>query len=146
VRRWEWAAGLCGLVLLVAMFLDWYGSSNAWQALTVIDVFLAIAALFGIAIFVSAATQRSPAMTQGLGSLTVIAGFVASVLVILRVLDLPGSESREIGLWIGLVATLGVLMSAWRSIGDERFPRAAVPEVEITPLPAPKPRTEPQDD
>jgi hypothetical protein len=34
-------------------------------------------------------------------------------------------------------------VGAWRSIGDQRFPREVVTQVEVTPLPAPKPRSEP---
>jgi hypothetical protein len=44
------------------------------------------------------------------------------------------------------VAVLGVLVGAWRSMGDESFPREVTPQVEVTPLPAPKPRSEPAGD
>jgi hypothetical protein len=44
------------------------------------------------------------------------------------------------------VATLGVLIGAWRSLGDQSFPKGASPRVEVTPLPAPKPRSEPVGD
>jgi hypothetical protein len=167
-------------VLLVSLFLDWYrvdprggqlvgdGTVNAWDAFTVVDVFLAAAGVFGIALAVTAATQRSPAVPQAVGALTVPIAFVAAILVLLRLLDVPGWESvfqsgegaylnrsvgaggpevaREIGLYIGVVATLGVLIGAWRSIGDQSFPRSVAPQVEVTPLPAPKPRTEPHGD
>ena len=44
------------------------------------------------------------------------------------------------------VGVFGVLVGTWRSIGDESFPRAVAKQVEVTPLPAPKPRSEPQTD
>jgi hypothetical protein len=151
LRHGEWIAGLSGVLLLVAMFLDWYSAggagANAWNSLTVIDWFLAIAALFGIAQFVLAASQRTPAVPQASGQLGVPFAFVASILVLIRLLDLPGPvDGREIGLYLGVVATLGVLVGLWRSIGDESFPRAVAKQVEVTPLPAPKPRSEPQTD
>lgn len=180
LRHGEWIAGISGAVLLVSMFFDWYGidfpssgrfvggtTANAWESFTVVDIFLAAAALFGIALFVTAATQRSPAVPQSVGALTVPVAFVAAILVLLRLLDVPGWESvfqgegaflnlsvgskgievtREPGLYIGVAATLGVLMGAWRSISDENFPREVTEQVEVTPLPAPKPRSEPATD
>jgi hypothetical protein len=176
LRYGEWIAGISGVVLLVALFLDWYKlrdtagakivgdvSANAWDAFTVVDVFLAAAALFGIALAAGAATQRSAAVPQAIGALTVPVAFIAAILVVIRLIDLPdwgsvlqdgsgaylnsslgGPEvAREPGLYIGVVATLGVLIGAWRSIGDQRFPKGASPHVEVTPLPAPKPRDEP---
>jgi hypothetical protein len=179
LRNGEWIAGVSGVVLLVALFLDWYKirdvtgaksagdlSANAWDAFTVVDVFLAAAAVFGIALAVGAATQRSAAVPQAVGALTVPVAFIAAILVVIKLLDLPSWASvfqgtggvylnsslggpkvvREPGLYIGVAATLGVLIGAWRSIGDQSFPKGASPQVEVTPLPAPKPRSSPSDD
>jgi hypothetical protein len=176
LRHGEWIAGISGAALLVSLFLGWYSvrfsggsqvygstTANAWESFTVVDVFLAAAGLFGIALALTAATQRSPAVPQAVGALTVPVAFVAAILVLLRLLDPPGWESvfegnlylsgparpgvvREVGLYIGIAGTLGVLVGAWRSIGDQSFPKGASPRVEVTPLPAPKPRSEPAGD
>jgi hypothetical protein len=179
LRHGEWIAGVSGAVLLVSLFLDWYQirdvtgarsagdlSANAWDAFTVVDVFLAAAAISGIALAVGALTQRSPAVPQTIGALTVPLAFVAAILVVIKLLDLPDWASvfqgadgvylnsslggpnvvREPGLYIGVVATLGVLIGAWRSIGDQSFPKGARPQVEVTPLPAPKPRPSSSDE
>lgn len=149
LRYGEWIAGVSGIALLVALFLDWYSFSgvaaNAWQALSVIDVFLALAAVLGIALMLTTATQRSAAVPQATGAIAVPFAFVASVLVLIRAISLPGgADGRELGLFLGIAATLGVLIGAWRSIGDDRFPAGASPAVEVTPLPAPQPRSEPE--
>ena len=149
LRHGEWIAGISGVVLLVAMFLDWYSAAggagaSAWESLSVIDVFLAIAGLFGVAQFVLAATQRTAAVPQASGQLGVPFAFAASILVLIRLLDPPGPvDAREPGLYVGVVATLGVLVGLWRSIGDESFPRAVHTPTAVTPLPAPKPRRDP---
>ncbi len=149
MRYGEWIAGISGVALLVVMFLDWYSAgsdsaANAWQAFSAVDLFLALAGGMGISLLLASATQRSPAVPQATGALTVPIAFVASILVIIRALALPGgAEGREIGLYLGIVAVLGVLVGAWRSIGDERFPAGATPRVEVTPLPAPTSRSEP---
>ena len=151
LRHGEWIAGASGVLLLVAMFLDWYSAggvgADAWNSLTVIDWFLAIAALWGIALFVAAATQETPAVPQTVAQLAAPFAFVAAILVVVRLLDLPGAvDSREIGLWLGALGVFGVLVGSWRSIGDQSFPRAVAKQVEVTPLPAPKPRSEPATD
>jgi len=149
LRHGEWIAGVSGVVLLVSLFLDWYSgaggtSANGWESFSVTDVLLAAAALFGIALAVGAATQRSPAVPQAVGALTVPVALVAVVSVVVQALSLPeGADGRELGLWLGIVAALGVLVGAWRSIGDQSFPRSVAPKVEVTPLPAPKARSEP---
>jgi hypothetical protein len=152
LRHGEWIAGVSGVVLFVALFLDWYSgggsaTANGWESFTVTDILLAAAALFGLALALGAATQRSPAVPQALGALTVPVAFVAAVAVVIQALSLPeGADGREIGLYLGIAATLGVLIGAWRSIGDQSFPKGASPQVEVTPLPAPKPRNEPAGD
>jgi hypothetical protein len=152
VRYGEWIAGISGAVLLVALFLPWYSSAagdteSAWQAFGFVDIVLMLAALMGIGLATAAATQRSAAVPQTVGALTVPVAFVAAILVAIRALSLPtGADGRQAGLYVGIAATLGVLVGAWRSIGDERFPREVTKQVEVTPLPAPKPRSEPVSD
>jgi len=151
LRHGEWIAGISGAVLLIALFLDWYSSggvsANAWDVFTVADVLIAVSALWGIALLVSAATQRSPAVPQAISALTVPFALLAAVLVVINALSLPGgADGREIGLWLGLAGSFGVLIGAWRSMGDQSFPRAVAPNVDVTPLPAPKPRSEPAGD
>jgi hypothetical protein len=152
LRHGEWIAGVSGAVVLVALFLDWYSApggatANAWESFTVTDVLLAAAGLIGIALAVGAATQRSPAVPQATGALAVPVALVAAVSVVIQALSLPeGADAREVGLYLGIAATLGVLVGAWRSIGDQSFPHGVAPKVDVTPLPAPKPRSEPHDD
>ena len=105
LRHGEWIAGISGAVLLVALFLDWYSadggaSANAWESFSVTDVVLMLAALMGIALAVSAPTQRSPAVPQTISALTVPVALVAAVLAVIHTLSLPdGRDGRESGLW-----------------------------------------------
>jgi hypothetical protein len=152
LRHGEWIAGIAGAALLVSLFLDWYsaqggGTANAWESFAATDIVLAIAALAGISLAVAAATQRSPAVPQTISALTVPVAVAAAVLVVIHALSLPdGASGREFGLYLGIVGAFGVLVGAWRSMGDQSFPAAVAPQVEVTPLPAPKPRSEPSTD
>ena len=140
LRHGEWLAGTAGVVLFVSLFLDWYDGVSAWETFTVSDIVLAISALMGVGLAVATATQRTPAVPQALSALTVPVAVVAAVLAVIHTISIPGgANSRDYGLWLGLAGAIGVLVGAWRSMGDQSFPAVARQEVEVTPLPAPKP-------
>jgi hypothetical protein len=140
LRHGEWIAGIAGVVLFVSLFLDWYNGVSAWETFAASDIVLAISALMGIGLAVAAATQRTPAVPQALSALTVPVAVVAAVLAVIHTISIPdGATSRDYGLWLGLAGALGVLIGAWRSMGDQSFPAVVRQEVEVTPLPAPKP-------
>jgi hypothetical protein len=149
LRHGEWIAATGGVVLFVSLFLDWYssaggakrggGTATGWESFEVADVVFTVAALMGVGLAVAAATQRAPAVAQAISALTVPVGIAAVVLVVIYAISLPhGADDREIGLWLGLAGALGVLVGAYRSMGDQSFPATARPRVEVTPLPAPK--------
>ena len=149
LRHGEWIAATAGVVLFVSLFLDWYSSAGGaktgadtatgWESFEVADVVFTITALMGVGLAVAAATQRAPAVAQAISALTVPVALAACVLVVIYTFSLPhGADGREIGLWLGLAGAIGVLVGAYRSMGDQSFPATARPEVEVTPLPAPK--------
>jgi hypothetical protein len=148
LRAGEWIAGLAGAALVVSLFLPWYGAkgtsatADAWQAFSVNDVILMLTALFGIGLFVMTATQRTAAVPVAVASTTALVALVAIAIVIVRLADPPGAGSitREAGAWLGLVATLGIFAGAFRSMGDERTPRMAAPQIDVTALPPPNPQ------
>ena len=153
LRVGEWIVGAAGLLLLVSLFLTWYGepSSTAWEAFAVLDVILALVALAAVSVPVVTATHRVPALPLAIESLTALLGFVAVMLTLIRVLNLPGeADGREVGLWLGLVSTLGVFAGSLVGIRDERrspqgrytdlsgVPVSEQPEIETLPAPRPK--------
>jgi hypothetical protein len=141
LRHGEWIAGVTGFVLLVSLFLHWYGGANAWQSFSVADIVLFVSALCGCGLAVVAATQRSAAMGQGLSAITIPIALAGAVLVVIHALSVPDGATggRSIGLWLGLAGAVGVVVGSWRSMGDQSFPKGVSAQVEVTPLPAPKP-------
>jgi hypothetical protein len=146
--RWlkpgDWLAGLGGLVLLVSLFLTWYSVSGgardltAWQSFAVIDVLLALAALLGIALAVTTAVRRTPAVSVALGVLGGPLGAIATLLVLIRLIDPPGpNELFDLGpgVWLALAGAAAVTAGAWWSIGDERNRGVPAPPVEARPAP-----------
>lgn len=150
LRAGEWIVALSGVALLVSLFLPWYDGRTAWEALAVDDVILALIAAAAVSLLIVTATQRVPAVPVALVAMSTLAGTVASVLVLVRVIWLPDlAEGREWGLWLGLAGAIGIVAGAWIGVRDERLSkpgrhtdatgRPAPPPPEIEPMPAPRP-------
>ena len=150
LRVGEWIVGASGVLLLVALFLPWYGdpSSTAWESFSVLDLILALLALIAISVPIVTAVHRVPALPLALESLTALFALLAVILVLIRVLNLPGdADGREIGVWLGLLATLGITAGALIGMRDERrspqgrhtdvsgVPVSSPPKVERHPAP-----------
>jgi hypothetical protein len=145
LRLGDWVAGVAGIVLLVALFLPWYSVTagvsrdlTGWQAFAVIDILLALAALVGIVLAVAAAVRRTPGLPVALGVVGCVVGAVATVLVLVRVLDEPGPDELldvAAGAWIALVAAAALTAGAWTSMADERNRGVPYPPVEDRPAP-----------
>jgi hypothetical protein len=134
---------------VVDLFLPWYGAKgtsatvNAWEAFTVNDAILLLVALFAVGAWAATATQRTPAVPVAMASLTALLAILGTVLVAIRLASVPIPDAtREYGAWLGLAACLGILAGAVRAMNDERTPRSAAPEIDVTPLPPPQPGAE----
>lgn len=137
LRAGEWIAGLSGIALLVSLFLPWYegvlscpgggaGCSHeqlsAWDTLAVTDVLLALIAAFAVLVWIVTATQRVAALPLALDGMLTLFGLVGILLVLFRVLSLPGEATgRDWALWLGLAASIGIVVGAWLAMRDERL-------------------------
>jgi hypothetical protein len=152
LRAGEWIAALSGVVLLVSLFLPWYGGADGdasgWQALAAVDVALALVALFGVSLLVVTASQRVPAVPIALSAVVALVGLVGLLLMLIRIANVPdGFDGREIGIWLGLLAAIGIVAGGALATRDERLspegghtdltgrPIASPPEVERVPAP-----------
>ncbi len=120
-----WAAGdrvtwVAGLVLMLSSFMGWYSGSGIGVKLAVIGwhtgtigklvFFLGLAVVVLVALraygFDLPSSIPESLVVLGLGA-------VAAVFVLIRVISIPDAvlpaDSRGIGLWIALVAALGVI-------------------------------------
>jgi len=144
-QRADLLAGVAGLVLLISMFLPWFGLSeaaeqalqeaeevterfqgepldepdvneNAWQAFTFVDWILLIAALGGIRAGVAALARHGGRSPIGATAVTAGLGAVAALLILYRVINPIGEAGREYGIFIGLIAAIGVAAGGWLSL------------------------------
>jgi hypothetical protein len=137
MRRAEPVAGLGGLLLLVSMFLPWYGPGNVtgWQALTVIDVLLALLALVAIAVPVISAMTRGPAKPVAIEVIASAIGWLAVLLVAVRLVFAPDDLSVRYGVWLALAGAVIAWVGSWMSLRDESTPGAVPPDVPRRPAP-----------
>ena len=123
-RRFEVGPILVALgatLLLVSLFLDWYGPLSAWEAFEVVEVLLAALAVAALTV---AAGQVSPDVEWGERRwLPAIVAAIA-LLVAAALLDPPpaaGDESLEQGAWLAFAAALVMLAGAVLTVGRISF-------------------------
>jgi hypothetical protein len=152
LRGGELLAGAGGALLAVTLFLPWFGkvspfcepfpghscgqNVSAWEAFGFTDIVLLAAALAGIAMAIAGGQPKTDSQITS-ASMTVPIGFVATLLVLYRVLDPVGSKDPRFGLYLGLAACLAITYGAWRSVRNERPSRVARP---VRPRPASRTR------
>jgi hypothetical protein len=112
---------LGALLLLVSLFLEWYGPLNAWEAFEVVDVLLAALA---VAALVVAAGQLVPDLDLGDRRWLPMIVVAVAVLVAAELVDPPpaaGGESIEQGAWLAFAAALVMLAGAVLTVGRISF-------------------------
>ena len=142
-------AAVSGAVLLIALFLPWYGidvsgvdvsgSFSAWEALGFIDILLFLVSVVAIGVPVAKAAGSLPDDIPG-PLLVLAAGGLAVLLVLFRIVDLPTPDlgggvdfSRKFGIFLGLIAAVGVAYGGWRA--NEEAPATSTPAAAPPPPP-----------
>lgn len=122
-------AAIGGVLLLVALFLDWYGDSpaeggaySAWTVFEVIDLLLAAIGLLAVTTCLNRAgvDRRLPDVSL------VLLGLAALALVVSQIVNHPpavngGELEAEIGAWLALAAAALILAGALMSIARVSF-------------------------
>ena len=117
----ERLAWVSGLVLMLSSLMSWYsGKSVEGPTLSVIGwhtgtigkiVFFLGLIVIALAILREAGVELPPSVPESL--VTLALGALATILVLIRLISVPdtfaGTSGRSIGLWIGLLAALGVI-------------------------------------
>ena len=144
LRTGELIAGIAGVVLLIVMFLSWYGAPdsvtaggvtidvddaasdlgidttvNAWQSFSFIDLVLFVTAVVAIGLAVATAMAQKVTLPVAASALTAGLGILSTLLIIYRILDPVEDASRKFGIFIGLVAAAAIAYGGWRSMQEE---------------------------
>jgi hypothetical protein len=143
-RPADWIAGIGGILLLVSMVLDWYGtdiglSVNAWQAFSITDLLIFLAGIGGIATLVAQGTSSRPAPAVAVAVVSTAFSFLVLLLVVYRLINQPGDNDLvgiEPGAFVGLASLLAVFLGSGGSQRDEH-PRASPATVPVQEMPVP---------
>jgi hypothetical protein len=127
-ERITWVAGL---VLMLSSFMSWYsGKSIEGPTLAVIGwhtgtigkiVFFIGLLLIALAVLRQVGIELPPTVPESL--VTIALGAIATVLVLIRLISIPdtfaGTSGRAIGIWIALLAALGVIGAGLLRAGED---------------------------
>jgi hypothetical protein len=130
-----WAAGgwltwASGLVLMLSPFMGWYAGSGGGQTVAVIGwhtgvlgklVFVLGAAVVVLEILKHFGIELPPTVPE---SLVIIAiGSVACIFVLIKLISIPEefvpNNGRGIGIWIALLASIGVIAAGLLKANEE---------------------------
>jgi hypothetical protein len=130
-----WGAGeritwVAGLVLMLSSFMDWYAGSGVGVKLAVIGWHVGVLGklvfFLGLAVLAIVAMRETgfelpPSVPESLVVLGL--GALAAIFVLIRVISVPDSvlpaDGRGIGIWISLVAALGVIAGGLLRASEE---------------------------
>jgi hypothetical protein len=133
----EVIAGVGGAVLLLSLFLPWYGVSvdiadvsvsetgSGWEVLGFIDLLLFLIAAAAIAIVTARAAGVFPDDVPA-PVLLLALGALALLLVLYRIIDIPADGevppevdlSRKLGIFVALLGAAGAAYGGWRTTAD----------------------------
>lgn len=142
LRAPEWLAAAGAVVMLVALFaLDWYGPATGapttrtgWTA-THLHWLVLIAILLGLALALTQAACRGPALPASLSVISSVVAFITLLWLVYRVvLDTP--PHQEAGAWIELCGALALFVGSYWSIRLEGIrPQDGPQEIPVVRLP-----------
>jgi hypothetical protein len=131
-RNGQLIAATGGALLIVSLFLDWSSaggaSVNGWEMWTLTDVFLLIVGVTAILPAITGGRIGLFRPDMSLNAAADLLGVVSTLLLAyLLVFDWPEGTSREIGVYLALIASITIMCGAgdWRPVRGEAplFPK-----------------------
>ena len=146
VGRGTLIAGVSGVLLFIFMFFSWFGvdvqsaipagipddianqaieqsgvdtTANAWQAFDVIDLVLLLAVIASVGFAIIEMSGASVSLPVAGSAVTTGIGALAFLLVLYRLINPPDDLGREIGIWLGLLATAGITYGGYEGMQEE---------------------------
>lgn len=129
------AAG-SALVLLISLFLPWYGvkfrsldvggDATAWEAFSFIDIVLFLAAIVVLGLVAAKAAGALPALPTPAGTIIAAAGALALALIVYRLIDSPAPNdlpdsidiTRKLGIFIALISAGALTFGGYRAMHE----------------------------
>lgn len=139
-RAGEWIALAGAVCVIVSLFVRNYerppATLDAWHTFGPGVVLLLLAAIAGLALFVTAVTERTMAIPVAVEVIAMPFALAAVIAAIVRALERPdGASEACFGAWLALAGAVLIFGGAWRATHDEHGPLYPP----ATPTPRPRP-------
>ena len=104
------------LMVVVGLFLAWYGELTAWDAFELADILLAVLAVLGLVIAAGLLTPDAEVMDRSALPWIVGAVFVVAAVEVLN--PPPAADGRELGTgaWLSFAGALAMVLGALLSL------------------------------
>jgi len=138
LRRGEQIAAAAAVLLFILMFPDWYhvsvnvgplgdvgGGLSAWKAFDILDIYLFLVILTALGLAFLTATQRTPALPVTASVIVTALAGLGTLLVIYRLLNVPGDVpdgidvGRTVWAFLGLIAVAAITYGGYLSMREE---------------------------
>lgn len=115
-------SGVLGVALLATSFTGWFeyagGSADMWQAFTLVDLVVALAAVCAVGAGIAAIAGERSGLAVVLATISCNVALLAMILMLIRLLDPPLQDaSREAGVWIGSALIAAIFLSSLGAMG-----------------------------
>jgi hypothetical protein len=100
-------AGIGGLGLIIAMFLEWTGARDAWMDFTVVDILMTAIGAVAVLYAVMPALGTEPA--PGLALLVAAAGMAVFGLAISFAFEFAGT----VGVWVAVLSSAAIAFGSY---------------------------------
>lgn len=129
----ETIAAVSGFLLILFMFLPWFGvdlgfqtvNANFWEVSGFLDIVLFLVGVIAIGAAVAQAAGAMPAnLPAPAGMIVLAAGALAVLIVVFRLLVPPDGGvddldlGRKIGIFLGLIAAAGVTFGGYTAMNE----------------------------
>ncbi|HTU85567.1 MAG TPA: hypothetical protein VMF57_08325 [Solirubrobacteraceae bacterium] len=131
LRRGELLAAAGAVLLAVFLFAGaWYGHGSrartGWQALTDLRWLVLVTIACALALAVTQATRRAPAVPAAMSVIVLVLGLITALALIYRVLiDAPAHE--QAAAYLGLLSAIAVAYGGFLSLRQEGIARQDAP-------------------
>jgi len=129
VSQGQMIAAASGVVLIISLFLKWKGldvpggsSISGWKSEDSLDIYLLILGLIAIVPVAMGGNDDLPYLTTESKVLTSVIGLVMMIFVLLFHGD---GISLKFGFWLGLLATLGIVIGQFQAMNARVAPRTS---------------------
>jgi hypothetical protein len=121
LRLGEYLAAVGSAALLVALFaLNWYCNPTigTWRAIPTLRWFILVSALLGLALVLTQAVMRGPALAATLDLLGMLVAGLTTILIAIRLITTGATVWT--GAWVGVGAAALTALGAFRALRTEQ--------------------------